>query len=253
MLTALALVIAGIVISTISMAVGIGGGILWTPLLIFAYGLNAMDAVTCSLLIQCAGLASGTVAYTRNGHTNFRLSLTIFLVALPGIILGSFTTHYLVSEDFLKLLLGSMALVLAIMFVAQQKELDENKVLTYSRRDLARLLPIPGFFGFIMGMLSLGIGEWLIPALREHLHISMRKAVGVVIPAMLMLVLVAAAIHLYQSESLSMTPVIWGAMGTLVGAQIGAQISQRINERLLKEGFIYLMTLVGVHFIYNAI
>jgi uncharacterized membrane protein YfcA len=253
MLTALVLFLVGIAIATISMAVGIGGGILWTPLLIFAYGLNAMDAVTSSLLIQCAGLASGTIAYRRNANTNFRLSFFIFLAALPGIVLGSFATHYLVSEDFLKLLLGIMALILAIMFVARQKDTDEDKTLTYSKRDLSKLLPIPGFFGFIMGMLSLGIGEWLIPSLRARLHIGMRQAVGIVIPAMLMLVLLAAAIHLYQSESLSLLPITWGALGTLVGAQIGAQVSQRINERLLKESFIYLMTLIGVHFIYNAI
>lgn len=253
MLTALFLVLSGVVIATISMAVGIGGGILWTPLLIFAYGMHTMDAVTSSLLIQCVGLASGTLAYKRNRLTDFRLSLLVFLAALPGVVLGSFATHQLLSEDFLKLLLGIMALLLAIMFVAQQSEGDENKVLDYSKSELGRLLPIPGFFGFFMGMLSLGIGEWLIPALRSHLRIGIRQAVGIVIPAMFMLVLFATSMHLVQSESVALSPVLLGAAGTVVGAQLGAHVAQRINERLLKEGFIYLMTLIGIHFIFHAI
>ncbi|MCP3688170.1 MAG: sulfite exporter TauE/SafE family protein, partial [Gammaproteobacteria bacterium] len=58
----LALVLAGSMIATAAMAIGIGGGILWTPLLILVYQLTPADAISTSLFIQVAGLGSGTLA-----------------------------------------------------------------------------------------------------------------------------------------------------------------------------------------------
>ena len=47
--------------------------------------------------------------------------------------------------------------------------------------------------------------------------------------------------------------IILSSIGTLIGGQIGARISQRINDALLKQSFIYLMTLIGIHLIFQAI
>ena len=77
MLTEIFMIFAGFAISMIAMTVGIGGGILWTPLLIFVYNLSPIDAVACSMLIQSVGLASGTFAFIRNKTANLSLSFTI--------------------------------------------------------------------------------------------------------------------------------------------------------------------------------
>lgn len=252
MLIDIIMILAGFGIAMIATTVGIGGGILWTPLLIFAYGLSPVEAVACSMLIQTAGLGSGTIAFIRNKSANLKLSFTIFLFALPGVIIGSLSTQ-LVSADMLKLILGVMAMMLAIMFVSQHKEAEGYDAKSVTSKELAKLAPIPGFFGLLMGLLSLGISEWLIPALRERLQMTMAQAVATMIPAMFMLVLVADIIHLSHADRYPIEHAMWGAVGTLFGAQYGVHIAKRINERLLKESFIYLMTLVGVHFIYHSI
>ena len=59
MIEALGLALAGLFISTAAMTIGIGGGILWTPLLILAYGLTPQEAIATSLLIQVIGMGSG--------------------------------------------------------------------------------------------------------------------------------------------------------------------------------------------------
>jgi hypothetical protein len=38
----------------------------------------------------------------------------------------------------------------------------------------------------------------------------------------------------------------------IIGGQIGPRFSERINERMLKEVFIFLLTLIGIHLIYNS-
>jgi len=252
----LGLVLSGLFIATTSMAVGIGGGILWTPLLIFAYGLTPQEAITTSLLIQVVGMGSGSVAYYRAGLVKTRLSLLFFLVALPGVIIGSFITVNLPQET-VQMALGIMSMTLAILFVTSQEDIQEDIIDTtsqnYIKEKIAPILPIPAFFGFIHGSLSLGIGEWLIPALRNRLKLDMTTSIATVIPMMFLLALVASLIHYFVADTIHMKYFAWGAAGTLIGGQIGAHISRRINERILKQSFIYLMTLTGIHLIFQAI
>ncbi|MCK4707005.1 MAG: sulfite exporter TauE/SafE family protein [Gammaproteobacteria bacterium] len=252
MIAELILVLCGIAISSVSMAVGIGGGILWTPLLILAYGLSPQEAITTSLLIQVIGMGSGSIAYFRAGLVKVRLSLLFFIVALPGVVIGSFISVNL-SAQTVQMALGIMAMMLAALFVNSQEEVVHNVSDNYPGKKVAQILPIPAFFGFILGSLSSGIGEWLIPALRTRLNMGMRTAIATVIPMMFLLALVASLIHSTTADTIHWTYFIWGATGTIIGAQIGARLSRHINERLLKQSFIYLMMLIGIHLIFQSI
>ena len=246
------LMISGILISTIVMAVGIGGGILWTPVLILGYGLTPTTAVTLSMMIQVIGMASGTVAYVREKQVILSLAGIIFLTALPGVILGSMFS-FNVAENQLQLALGIMSMTLAILFVTSQYNQPTSTSTNYNRRQLMGILPIPAFFGFVMGVLSTGIGEWIIPLLNSRLKIDMRRAIGTLVPVMFLLVVVASSLRGIMQADILWSYVIFGGLGTLIGGQIGPQINKRFSDRLLKETFIYLMTLVGIHLIFQAL
>ncbi|MDH5735836.1 MAG: sulfite exporter TauE/SafE family protein [Gammaproteobacteria bacterium] len=248
----LGLFFSGIIISSAAMAIGIGGGILWTPLLILVYKLSPQEAIATSLLIQVIGMGSGSIAYYRAGLVKTKLSLIFFLFALPGVIIGSLITVKL-AEQTVQMALGIMSMMLAILFVNNRDEASENTSRAYTRKDIAHILPIPAFFGFTLGTLSLGIGEWLIPALRSKLKLGMTTSIATVIPVMFLLVIVASIIHWSFTRDLHLNYFIWGASGTLIGGQIGAHISRRLDERILKQSFIYIMTLIGIHLIFQSI
>lgn len=245
------LVFSGFIIAAIAMAIGIGGGILWTPLLILLYGLSPSEAITTSLFIQVIGLGSGTIAYAKSGLIKPKLSLTFFLIALPGVIIGSFFTLNL-PQDIVQMALGVMALILAILFVAGNHG-DIKPIEYFDPKLIRHIAPIPAFFGFIMGFLSLGISEWLIPALRSKLRMKMTHAIGTTVAMMFMLALVASIVHYSLNDTIHTKTVLLGGLGTLLGGQLGVYISQRINERLLQQSFIYLMTLIGIHLIFQAL
>lgn len=249
------LIAAGIVISTIAMAVGIGGGILWTPLFILAYNISPQEAVATSIVIQVFGMGSGALAYWRSKLSNPSLIIVLYLAALPGIIVGSIIAVKL-SQWLVQIALGTMALTLSLLFVASDdgiSDTSEFQPVIAITPQVWRILPIPGFFGLVMGVLSVGIGEWLIPALKTHLHLSMRQAIGTVVPTMFLLASSAALIHWSLSQEVRWELTTLASVGTIIGGQIGPYISRYINDRLLKEIFIYLMTLVGIHLIFQAI
>lgn len=250
MLVEAGLILAGVSIATMAMTVGIGGGILWTPLLILAYGLSAQEAVATSLIIQIAGMGSGAIAFFRARMVETRLALVFFLAAVPGVILGSFITVKL-SQNIIQLALGVMAMTLAFLFVSSTDDLEEGK--SPGNTPVVSVLPVPAFFGFMMGSLSVGIGEWLIPALKHKLNLDMTRAIATVIPMMFLLAIVATSVHWTLAENIRLDYFAWGGLGTIIGGQVGARLSQRISERLLKQGFIYIMTLIGLHLIFQSI
>jgi hypothetical protein len=51
---------AGVIIAALASAVGIGGGILWMPFFIIFLKLSPETAVVTSLLVQTAGMGSGS-------------------------------------------------------------------------------------------------------------------------------------------------------------------------------------------------
>ena len=248
----LGLIFSGLIIGSTAMAIGIGGGILWTPLLILVYGLSPQEAIATSLFIQITGLGSGTFAYIKAKLIHIRLSAILAVVALPGVILGSYMTVNL-AEHTIQMILGIMAMILAILFVVSNSEAETRKNFKLDAKAIRKVAAIPGFFGFLMGFLSVGISEWLVPALRHKLKLDMPHAIGTSIGMMFILAIVSSAIHYNLSGSFHSEIFILGSIGTLIGGQIGARISQRINDALLKQSFIYLMTLIGIHLIFQAI
>jgi len=254
MIAELGLILAGLFISTAAMTIGIGGGILWTPLLILAYGLSPQEAIATSLLIQVIGMGSGSFAFLRTNLVEKKLALIFFLTAVPGVIIGSIVTVNLPQQP-VQMALGIMAMLLALLFVSSQDLLDEEQDdYRFEHAKVNHLLPIPGFFGFIMGFLSLGIGEWLIPAMRNRLHLNMKRCIATIVPMMFLLAVVASILHWsLMEESVQMNYFLWGSLGTLIGGQIGPRVARYIDDRMLKETFIFLMTLIGIHLIFHAI
>ena len=79
MIAELGLVLAGLFIATAAMTIGIGGGILWTPLLILAYSLSPQEAIATSLLIQVVGMGSVSFVFLRNFLQSNKLQCSFLL------------------------------------------------------------------------------------------------------------------------------------------------------------------------------
>jgi uncharacterized membrane protein YfcA len=242
---------AGILIATAVSTVGIGGGILWMPFLLIILKCRPDTAVVTSLLIQTAGMGSGTVAFWRLRRIDIRLTGGLILLAVPGIGLGSMMTHVM-APDHLQVLLGVLTLTAAIIFVA----LKDSYGLSGRQGGEAKAGRRYGWIVSVMavasGMLSISIGEWLVPLLRSRLCLPMNTAVATSVATIFGACALGAGAHLLQGGRADWPTLFWAVPGVLLGGQIGPRIAGRINDRVLKEIFIFLLTLIGIHLIYNS-
>jgi len=242
----------GVVIASIAMSIGIGGGILWMPVLILIFGVSPQQAVATSLFIQAIGLGSGTVGYSRGGLIRWRLVLIFTAVSIPTVVLGSLMAVKLPTES-IELTLGIMSLALALLFVVRRDDIIISAERAFNRSAVNKILPVAAVFGVICGFLSIGIGEWIIPSLRKRLKLSMSQSVATVVPLMFFLVIVGTFTHGILTKNILWNYALYSAVGVMIGGQIGSRVAPRINDRALKEAFIYFMTLVGIHMLFQAI
>jgi len=242
---------AGILISTVVSSVGIGGGVLWMPFLLLALEVRPDVAVVTSLLIQTAGKGSGSFAFYRQGRVDGKLAGFLLCVALPGIYLGASLSHR-IRPPHIELILGLFLLTTAFLFVSSnEKYTDEGKP-SANLKEACRHAWIAALMSVGSGMLSTGVGEWLIPVMRSRLSLRMSHAVATCIVVTFGACVAGAVIHLLMGSRPDWTVVLWGIPGVMAGGQIGPRINRRIDERLLKEIFIFVLTLIGIHLIYNS-
>jgi uncharacterized membrane protein YfcA len=240
-----------IAISTAVSSIGIGGGVLLMPFFLIVLKLSPEVAVATSLLIQTAGMGSASFICIRQQRVDFKLALFILAVAIPGVIGGAFLAGNLKSSS-MQFVLGLMVMTTAFLFVsAEQKYTDLGKPKVDMKEAYRHAwITIPASIG--SGMLSTSMSEWLIPIMRSKLSLNMSNSIGTCLVIAFAVSCVGAASHLLMGSEPKYMVVAWAIPGVIIGGQIGPRITKQINERLLKEAFVFFLTLVGIHLVYNS-
>lgn len=242
---------AGFIIATLATLVGFGGGILWMPFLILVAHLDPAQAVVTSLVIQVGGMGSGSVTVIRAKKANLRLSLYLSVCAFLGVPVGVWLST-LVSPASIVFLLGVFSLAMALVFVYTQDDFEGTFVSSVSLSQTAPYLWLATLFSVLTGLLSMGVGDFLVPILRNRLRLSMEAAMSACLIVMAMNAALAAALHLMIGETFATGLALWAIPGVLLGGQVGPRLAGRISDQTLKEIFIYGLSLAGIHMMFSA-
>jgi hypothetical protein len=242
---------AGICIATVVMMVGFGGGILWMPFLLIGLEMDPGTAILTSLLIQTGGTASGSFSYVMQKKTDNRLALLLLAIAIPGVTVGATIAHRLVLAH-IELMIGVLSLTTALLFVSSnQKYHEEGK----DRVDLQSAWKhswIAAVAAVASGMLTINIGEWLVLILRKKMQLKMSNSIATCVLVTFGISLLGALTHLGLSSRPNLPILLYAIPGVLIGGQLGSRLATRIDERLLKEIFIFILTLIGIHLVYSS-
>jgi uncharacterized membrane protein YfcA len=106
----------GFVLGLASGVMGVGGGVLFTPVLLYGFGLSARNAAGTGVLLLFVTVALGTFEQALHGYVAIKLALAVLVGSSIGSQLGALTTHYLpnrVLRLLFALLVGATALMTA--------------------------------------------------------------------------------------------------------------------------------------------
>ncbi|MCI5116922.1 MAG: sulfite exporter TauE/SafE family protein [Candidatus Electrothrix sp. LOE1_4_5] len=241
----------GIIIASIAMFFGLGGGVLWMPVLLMTTDLDPKNAVVCTLIIQFFGQLSASYSNHQADLIDWQLVFLLLPVGIPAVVIGG-VFSFLLHPVWIELFLGLTIFFIAYVFLRG----DDFFVTGSDKADLeaARQGQFITILGSILtGFLGIGVGDWLVPFFNMRCKLAMVRSVSTSIALMMVLSLTALSVHILFGQSIEWRIIIPGAVGVLLGAQVGARLLRRVPETHFKEFFVLMLVFIATHVTFNAL
>lgn len=256
------LLIIGLIAGLIAGLMGVGGGIIFTPVLFFLFeGAGVEQSVQWSVAsgLFCTLIAAGssTVRQYLQNNIFWAEGIKLGVLGALGITLGKLvlTSPYYSREEFV-LFFSLILFYAAYMMFQRGKDASKESERSFSKLRLPQLLVTGGFGGFIASLAGVGGGGIMVPIMNLFYKQPFRKAVSVSQLGMVILIL-AGVIQLALSEvsSSGLTQFTLGfvdfgaagplAIGGLIGGFGGAYLNHKINRKYLQWGFAVLAVVMA--------
>jgi uncharacterized membrane protein YfcA len=104
----------GFVLGTASGLMGIGGGVLFMPILLYGIGLSVRNAAGTGVLLLFVTVSVGTIEQSFRGYVSLGLAMAILIGSSIGAQLGALTTYYLPNR-ILRLLFALLVAATVVM------------------------------------------------------------------------------------------------------------------------------------------
>jgi uncharacterized protein len=273
-----ALVIVGLggLVGLLTGMVGVGGGFLTTPILIF-YGIPPPVAVA-SATTQITGTSiSGLLAHRRRRGVDVQMGVVVIAGGVIGAFLGGILFRLLqdagqidtVISLLYVLLLGSIGIMMAkeaatALGILRPSPRAEGRR-TRRHNPVIAMLPMrwrfyrsglyisplaPLGLGFVSGlltaMLGIGGGFIMVPAMIYLLGMSAVVVVGTSLLQILVVTAVTTIVHATTTRSVDIVLAGLLLLGSVIGAQYGARFAQKMKPELLR--MILAIVVLGVAF-----
>lgn len=218
---------------------GGGGSILAVPALTLLLHFTPKEAIVISLAVVAVAATAGAVGSFVRGTLPLAAGLTVGLAATLGALLGGFIGAQLADATQLRLLGVVMLTAAALMF---WRPVTEGPAM--ARRSVPVLLAIGFPLGILTGLIGVGGGFLMVPALVIAAGLPMREATG----ASLVVMAMAAASGL--AGYLGHTPFALSFIGPFavvaaLGTLAGGMIAHRLPQRRLQQAFATTLVILG--------
>ncbi len=226
--------------------VGLGGGIIMIPLMVGILKLDQHKAHGTSLVALVFTGISGAVAYGVKGSVSV---LAAFLLAVTAMATARAGAHYAHSlpEWKLKRSFGAFLLLISVFLLAKPY-LPHVHGMSTGWPFILILLLAGMFTGFLSGMMGVGGGSIMVPALVLLAGFGQHVAQG----SSLLAMVPAGAVGAYTHWKLGnvRTTILTGLIaGILVGTYLGGTLALFLSETSLRIVFAVVLIWTGLRFL----
>lgn len=255
----------GLVVGLILALTGAGGGILAVPLLIFGTGASVAEAGPIGLMAVGMAAALGAVLGLRAGIVRYRAAV---LIAATGMLLspaGLWAARQ-IDGRWLAVLFALVLLFVALKTFRQAsgkgpattaehvvcKRNGESGRFIWTRPCAVAMTLSGGLAGLLSGLLGVGGGFVMVPALQRYTDLAMKSAVATslaVIALISMMGVATTAVSGHLDWALAL-PFSAGALAGMLG---GRSLASRLAGPQLQKGFAFVSALVAIAMIVKAV
>lgn len=250
-ITALAL---GLIVGALLGLVGGGGSILAVPALVYGVGLPLSEAIPTSLIVVGAASAVAVLPRLRHG-VNWRLAAIIGTAGVATAYLGALVNRMMDPQVLLVAFAVIMVVAGVRMFLTTRAAggpcaLPDGG--TNWRSCLPKALATGAVVGFLTGLLGVGGGFLIVPALTLILGLPMGPTIGTSLVIIVINSAAGFASHVSDIE------LDWAVTGSFAAsamiASLGAgRLGRRLPDVVLKRGFAVLVLIAAAYVAVQAL
>jgi hypothetical protein len=238
---AVGLVLALIIGLTLGLFGG-GGSTLTVPIFVYVLGFDPKLAIAMSFPVVGATSLVGAVGHWRAGNIRLANALIFGLVAMTGAYGGARASRMLDGRVQLLILGVVMAAAAVMMTRSAQRDTAEAAI----PEEPSAILYLVGLaVGALTGVIGIGGGFLLVPALVVFGKVPMREAVGTSL-----LVIAMNCVSGFAGQRATLA-IPWLFVCTfsavaIVGILTGTRLARFVPQRTLKRGFALLLLVIAV-------
>ena len=230
----------GVLIGTVLGVVGAGGAILAVPGLIAVMGLSATAATTSSMVIVGAAALSGALRRVKSKNLDIKTGITFSLLGFLGTLVGSQLIGFF-SDQMLILLFASLMFVAA--FGMWRNQVLDKEV---TKPSWILVVLTASAVGVLTGLLGIGGGFLIVPALVLILGVKVKLAAGTSLVAIAMNSIVAFLLRFQYWDVVPWNSVLVFTGAAVIASFITTPLATKLPSKTLQKSFAVLVVIVGI-------
>lgn len=260
----------GIIAGTIGSLVGLGGGIIIVPALLFlqslgilGHSLEHQNIVAISLMAIIFTSLSSSISNYRNNKIDIKSGLIFFIGVGPAVILGTIASEYIDERQFY-ILFGLLMFLTTYLITIKDKikpvKLKCNMIrhcefdglqYEYSYNIYLGII-ISAVAGFIAGLFGIGGGSIFVPMMLILFKFPIQVATATSMFIILMLSIVGSISHIFLGNII-ISYVIFIGIGAYIGGAIGPIISSRVSSKTLINILKLVIVIIAIQMIFKGL
>ncbi len=254
----ISIVIAGLATGILLGVFGSGGSIITMPALLYLLNVEPKAAIAMSLGIVAVTAAITALQHWRQGHVNFKITAIFGLFGMAGTYVGALLG--VITPVVIQLGLFALVMYMAawkMLRPSLQHKPVEDTITNCPDghcEDLQyRHIAIHGIaVGILTGIVGVGGGFLIVPALVLLSGLSMKRAVGTSLTVVSLKSFAGFAGYAGSVAIDYQMMAIFTAIA-VVGSVIGSQLGHRLPADLLKKGFALFLLLVASYILLKSV
>ncbi|MCB5206123.1 sulfite exporter TauE/SafE family protein [Methylovorus mays] len=256
-----AIALTGTVVGLLLALTGAGGSMLAGPLLILLFGLDVRHAAPVALLAVALASGTGSMLGLRQGQVRYRAAMLIAMSGIMVMPLGLWLAQ--VTPDRILLVVSSGLLSWVgwrKWFVGPERALQNSQPclvhpaggrFMWNAPCVYSLAGSGGLAGFLSGLLGLGGGFVVLPALQYFSNLSYPAIIATTLSALALISLTTLAFSA-GSGLLDLHVALPFALGAIAGMLVGVRMLPTMPKLLMQRLFSLLAALAAISLLWRA-
>lgn len=258
--------------------VGIGGGLILTPVMTIIFDIEIKYAIAASIVAVIATSSGASINFLKDKISNVKIALFLEIFTSAGAVIGALLTGVLPESVlyilFSFILMNSLYSMLKkanfiktikkervsredslaeyLEFNSSYYDKAENREIIYTAKNIKKASGVMLGAGLASGLLGIGSGVFKVMALDQYMNLPIKVSTATSNFMMGVTATASALIYFFNGD---INPYIAApvALGTLIGANVGAKIMQKINSHYIRLLMLVILVITIVNMLLKGL